>query len=163
MPRFVDAPEVEAVAQALIRAIPQHEPLARHLIRYVWREADTPAHRGGREVWGTARVLTGLARHLADDAEAVVTIEHDVWRALTGEQQRALVDHELCHLTETDGGALSTEAHDVEEFAAVIQRHGLWRPDLRMVGVVVRELSLLDEPETRRGNVTPLRRAGGEG
>lgn len=47
-----------------------------------------------------------------------------------GEDQRAaLVDHELCHCGGTYG-QWTMKKHDVDEFMAIIVRHGLWLPDL---------------------------------
>ena len=69
------------------------------------------------------------------DAELIVRVNMDAWKRLTEAQQRALIDHELCHATtELDKQGevnLKMVGHDVEEFSAIVERHGLWKGDLR--------------------------------
>lgn len=134
------APQVERIAEKLIAA--HHRHLATVPIRYVWR--DKAARSKGNVVLGKARKVTGLGAHLVhlvrddeppDEVEFfVIEIAHDTWQDLTEAQQTALVDHELCHLGveipergDKDRN-LVVRGHDLEEFAAVVERHGLWRP-----------------------------------
>ena len=45
-------------------------------------------------------------------------------------QRLALLDHELCHVMgDTDTG-FTMRDHDIEEFNAVIERHGAWSRDV---------------------------------
>ena len=51
---------------------------------------------------------------------------------LTEKQRLALIDHELCHIVrdvDSDSG-FSMRSHDIEEFAAVVERHGAWKADV---------------------------------
>jgi hypothetical protein len=66
-------------------------------------------------------------------------------------QRVALVDHELCHFgrEEDDKGNRSwvLVSHDIEEFKGIVERWGLWRPDLVVFsGAVVHahQLGLFD-------------------
>lgn len=146
MTLYYEAEPVEAIAAGLI---PQHHP---HLhtvpIRYLF--VDPPPVKGGKAKAGTARKVTTLAAYLAGpvaDLEGsshrgsffVVEVALAWWNgddklgfeAATPEARAALVDHELCHLAwdaERDSPIL--RPHDLEEFVAVVERHGLWRTDV---------------------------------
>ncbi len=148
---FEDAPEVEDIAGRLIRD--HHAYLRQSDIRYLFRVADSWT-KSGKEVYGQATVVSGAMRHIAGDADAVVLVNARIWSDLSDAQREALVDHELTHLqprTDADGDIqshpdgrpiLCTTSHDVEEFAAVIKRHGLWRPDLERAAAVFRAVPM---------------------
>lgn len=134
---------VKRIATSLIAAHHQHLDDVR--IEYVFRSK--AAKSKGKEVWGTARKVTGLNAYLAqglahdelplgDDVDDLFAIEiaEDVWSKLNDKQRRALVDHELCHCTvdvDDEGRViLGVVGHDLEEFVAIVERHGLWREDV---------------------------------
>ncbi|SDU42295.1 putative metallopeptidase [Jiangella alkaliphila] len=117
------APEVEEIAELLIPE--HHQDLTDMRIHYLFR---APAARRSGKV--------------------------KYWELLNEKQRVALVDHELCHFEvieddEVDGGRrLATRGHDLEEFTAVVERHGLWRPEVEaFAGAAIGaqlELSLTD-------------------
>lgn len=127
---YQSAPVVEAIAHRLIEA---HHPHLRDVrIEYLWRSRH--AQSKGRIVLGKARKVTGLNAYLSrpkDDEESdyfVIEIAADVWTALSSAQQEALVDHELAHCkVDEEEGALYLVGHDLEDFVAVVARHGAWR------------------------------------
>lgn len=155
MPSYRDAPSVAAIAAHLI---PKHH---RHLadfnveVRCIFR--DEAKRSRGHVTLGTASKLTGrsafLARpdgtnHLGEPVDEydpglfVIEIALDQWGRLEPDQRRALVDHELCHCKvdiheETGLPILAIQEHDIEEFEAVVHRHGLWKEDLRSFADVV--------------------------
>jgi hypothetical protein len=135
------APEVERLAKQIIDK--SHPTLRGIRIEYVFREKAGLRH--GRLVAGSAKKITGVNALLAtpgarssEDLEFfLVTIARDVWDRSTASRRIALVDHELqhCHvqLDDVTGEAvLAMRGHDIEEFAAIVQRHGLWTDDLEM-------------------------------
>lgn len=140
MAEWLHALEVEAIAETLIETVDRHADLSRARIEYVFIDKAPKSH--GRQVWGRARKISGLAAFFAAARRPkvfkepapffVVEISHDIWTQLDEHQRRALVDHELCHLyvDEDDDGelVLGTRGHDVEEFRSVIERNGLWSP-----------------------------------
>jgi hypothetical protein len=151
---YTPAPAVERVAGTLIRK--NHPDLADERIEYVFRSE--AAKENGKVVWGKARKVSGLnaflARGEADELDVedffVIEIAAPVWSVLDAKQREALVDHELTHCTHktNDKGdvTLALLAHDVEEFKSIIERHGLWRPDLEeFVKAGNLQLSLGDE------------------
>lgn len=149
MPTYEFAQEVKAIAAVLIRDVEQHKPLADARIEYVWR--DKASKSNGRVVLGKARKVSGLNAFLIQEGEAedlfVVEIAADTWGRLELPQRRALVDHELCHLRvdhDDDGmPVLSMRGHDLEEFACIVERYGLWKSDVAAFGTVVAEQLVL--------------------
>lgn len=138
---FRPAPAVERIADKLIRN--HHTDLTDVEIRYVFRSE--AAKQNGKTILGKARKVSGLSAYLAQpepgetpsgDADLfVIEIAEPEWADLTDAQRVALVDHELCHCTtsfdeDTETLKLKTVPHDLEEFRAVVERHGLWRPDV---------------------------------
>jgi len=139
---YMDAPEVKQIADELIPKYHSHLIDMDVRIDYVFC-SKTPK-RNGKEVWGTCRKVTNLNAHLAGQESPffVITISEPVWGVLPPDKRKALVDHELCHAEsqynqkEDDDGEddvikLSIRPHDVEEFACIIRRHGLWRDDVK--------------------------------
>lgn len=153
--KYREAPEVEKIAADLIPQYHQHLLDFKVKLRYVF-VSKTPKTKG-KEVWGTCRKVSGLNAYLEGgehdgDGESffVITISEPVWEVLPPEKRVALVDHELCHAMaevkqakdEADADAdaeieqdnpvkLSVEPHDLEEFACIVRRHGLWREDIK--------------------------------
>jgi predicted metallopeptidase len=136
------APDVETIAKDLIADVEDHFDLGNVEILYVFR--DKASRSRGRAVLGRARKVTGLNRFLIrpdDDPDLplfVLEIAKDTWSDLTDEGRRALVDHELSHLVvgENEDGELvgGIRGHDLEEFIGVVERHGLWKPDVVAMG-----------------------------
>jgi len=168
--KYTTAPEVEKLARKLIGTVARHEYLADVRIDFIFIY-EAPASKG-RIVLGRARKIGGLSAYLADAPAAgdpnpdgfterhpffVIEISFDTWQELTEGQRVALVDHELCHCVvefdlNTGEPKLSTVGHDVEEFACVVERHGLWSNGLTGMGRVMSEqLSLaIDHLESDR-------------
>lgn len=141
---YTPAHEVAATAVPLIAEY--HQRLADVPIVYVFR---SPASRArGRIVLGRASRVVGLNAFLAalaggdateDLIEAaarsygffVMEIAHQEWWHATQPEQVALVDHELCHFdVDPETGELKIRPHDLEEFNAVVARHGAWSSDV---------------------------------
>jgi predicted metallopeptidase len=137
------AQEVKAIAESLIPEFHKHLDEDAPDIIYVFRSKHAEAH--GRVRLACVRKISGLNAYLAfrdqlesiDEGERppapvahaffVMEVAWDTWEKLSGPQRIALVDHELSHIGR-DG---DTVGHDVEEFSAVLRRHGAWKPDLR--------------------------------
>lgn len=152
MPDYKRAPEVESIARDLIKRVDQHKNLAHVRVEYVWRPDASKSK--GRLILAKARKIGGLNAFLANvDAIDVVDepnqpffvieVAADTWEKLTADQRIALVDHELCHCVvdfDADGNpAMSMRGHDLEEFACIVERHGLWASDVARFGSAVAE------------------------
>lgn len=143
-PELWRAPEVARIADELIPKHHDHLNRTDVEIKYFFRE---PAAKSrGRLVYGQASKVGGRSAFLVklEHAERleidepidffVIEMAHTLWCGLTEPQRRALVDHELSHcdveLDEAGERKLVMRGHDVEEFADVVKRHGLWRPNV---------------------------------
>jgi hypothetical protein len=122
-----------------------HPTLKRAKIGFLFRD-EAPTSKG-RQTWGHAskvndrmKVYTGL--------DFMIWISKDIWDRLTSDRRLALIDHELCHCYMGPDGP-STIGHDVEEFTAVIERHGFWTGDLLRIESLAKgeQLKLFPEDE----------------
>lgn len=141
---YLPAPTVAATASALIAE--HHQHLIAAPIVYVFR---SPASRSrNRIVLGRAVRVLGLNAFLvaaaageatddlfeateSDYSFFVMEIALEQWDDAPPPARVALVDHELCHFNvDTETGELRIRAHDIEEFNAVVARHGPWSTDV---------------------------------
>lgn len=107
-------------------------------IRAEWHPRLVPARIGvlmceeapqskGRAKWGEVKRPPEELRTYGQHLDFLLWIARDEWEKFTPEQQRAAIDHLLCHCMVL-GGKVSMRDHDFAEFNVVIQRHGLWWP-----------------------------------
>src|SRR4051812_27174109 len=140
------------VANTVIRVSERIEELARPLLEehhpelhdatILWLLSSAKPSRQGRPLISVAKKLAPEARFLSsglDSVEAgydyVVSFAELEWRKLNSPQQLAAIDHALCSMVRRQKvnkrtGKITvqwgTQAPDVSEFAAVLERHGLW-------------------------------------
>lgn len=132
----------------LDRLVDAHHPELRRAgcrIALAWNTGWRP-DRDGKIVLGRCRRCTDLERELAP-YDFVIVLLQDFWESedVTDAQRDALLDHELCHadvaysddgeprLDERDRPVFRTRKHDVEEFWAIADRHGIWKRDLEVL------------------------------
>ena len=136
------AKEVEDIALDLIPKY--HGHLTDFNIKIEYAFVSKAPKSNGKEVWGTCRKITGLTAYISDNNSDepffVITISEPIWDILPKDKKIALVDHELCHAwaeanqseddDEADPVKISLRPHDLEEFACIVRRHGVWRDDI---------------------------------
>ncbi len=95
----------------------------------------------GHLILSSIHLATELFRALMP-IDFVILFNPDTWANFDDTQQRALIDHELCHAAraetkygepiEDDQGrpVWRTRRHDIEEFHCIAERYGLWKKDL---------------------------------
>ena len=153
--QFWTADEMQKIADTLI---PQyHTHLENFDVKVKYLFTNKVAKVKGKEVWGQVHKITGRNAYLAkDNSDAnpffTITVPKDIFDALPESKKIALVDHYLCQCwaevkqakdeadlsqdevddqIEADNPVkLSVKPYDVEEFACIIKRHGLWREDV---------------------------------
>lgn len=146
---FWEAPEVERVA---IELMPEyHDHLVEAKIAYLFRSGTWTSK--GQAVGGKAYKASERDRVL-HGCDLLVVINSEVWNALDPDRRRALVDHELSHFLrdedEQGNPIWQVVGHDVEDFAAVIKRHGLWNEGLELMDRAVeayKQRSLFDRED----------------
>lgn len=140
---YAQAHAPRAVARILLPRL--HAALAGLVFRYLWREEFA---RLGRVRLGQASVVSGKLRYFTG-ADFLLEFNWTAWQHLTPLQQVALVDHELMHCgVDAKTGRSILLPHDVEEFGPIVERWGLWKPDLAGFGDAMRavlQLSLFAE------------------
>lgn len=136
--KLTPAPAVAHLGKKLCAS--NHPHLAGTRVEYFFQEH--ASRKGGKLVLGNARKVSGLNAMLATPGATssegneffVIVIAEDMWDTLGNSQREALVDHELSHcgIDVDDSGNVKLHLinHDVEEFADILRRHGLWKPDL---------------------------------
>ena len=140
------AGEVVGVYRIMEKLIEQHHShLADAKIALAWRFG-WKSDADGRTTLGQAKKGSDLDRKLHDH-DFVILLNHERWNAagFTDAQQKALLDHELCHceVSKDVNGEPKTDEngrvcyrmrrHDVEEFKEIFHRHGLWKGDLEFL------------------------------
>lgn len=134
-----------------------HEELKHAKIALAWCTSWRP-DVDGRVVIGKCKRASELDRELTGATyDFVILLSKSFWQDLrvTAAQRAALLDHELCHaavkLDERTGDPAVNERrrviyrlrkHDVEEFSAVIRRHGTYKRDLEDFAAALRQADL---------------------
>lgn len=142
------APAVQKIAERLIPEFHRH--LENATIAYLFTDAKRTKNK--KIVLGTAKKTSPMEHFLsqrqdAEGADFILMFGIEEWFKLSESQRIALVDHELAHCTvdyneETDEPSWAIRSHDVEEFAEIIERHGLWEPNLEQFAAAFEQLRL---------------------
>lgn len=139
---FMAAPDLEAIAEALIEQfdIPLSE--ARDWkITYLWRKAGTMVN-GKARLAATSRA-SGAAGYFAG-TDFLVIASADYLRGYRMQlgQMKALVFHELKHITTSETYGPALVGHDAEVFYDELEFFGAWRQDLEPLRGVVLQMPL---------------------
>ena len=139
MPKYEESINLRNLAENLIKE--HHENLKVLKIAYEFR--DEAAISNGKVVAGKCIRVDdrNLTLHGYD---VIIELAKDVWSEATNKYQTAIMDHELSHIGirfEEDGEPSRDPSsnrikvflrhHDIEEFAAVLERYGDYHADLR--------------------------------
>jgi hypothetical protein len=87
------------------------------------------------------------ANHHLMEIDFLITINMEEWNSMLPPMREALIDHELEHCCRGDDDKQGnptwyTQGHDVEDFAAVIRRHGLWSDGLRRFEAAAKQVEM---------------------
>lgn len=160
MAEFYEAPvELVDMAHGLIEKYHGHLIEAR--IKYLMRDGTWNTQK--RETWGQAKKV-GKEVNFLTGYDFIITIHNEVWGQLNQAEREALLDHELQHCfagTDDAGNKIwGTQGHDVEDFHAVIRRHGLWSRQLKKLGETLNQIELdlefADQSEMQPEELTAL-------
>ena len=119
-----------------------HNDLAEVSVALAWRK-NLKTDKDGHLILGKCVKASDLQRELAD-FDFVILLNQDIWEDddFTEDKKRALMDHELCHAAgsmtkdgmpkrdERGRRVWRTRKHDIEEFQAIVERHGCYKKDL---------------------------------
>jgi hypothetical protein len=124
------------------RIIAQHH---KHLlaanIGYFKLDKTAPEMNNGGRKFAFVRRVSGNLQYFSN-FNFLICFYGDAWDVMDKEQRRAVVDHELCHCKMEDGEWTLIE-HDIEDFHAIVDRHGTI-----LSGVVARLDEIQEEEKT---------------
>ena len=148
--------EVLDMAERLIER--HHEHLQQARIGFLFR-SEAPSSNGKATLGKAEKVNSKWTPLLQEELDFAIWLAADYWfDVLDPRQKRALLDHELCHCIGRPY-EWKIRPHDVEEFAEVVQRHGMWSSDLKRFDQAVNQM-LLPIDDGTNGRVTAI---GGPG
>ena len=137
--QFDPAESVEKLAKTLIPK--HHSHLGSARIAYLFK--NKPMKSKGVDVAATAEKIS-KKNHALCGYHFLITVAYPTWNDLSDKEKLAVVDHELEHCfveddEKTGEPKYSILPHDVEEFSAIIRRHGLYTTSLVRIGRVVED------------------------
>ena len=140
--------DVTALADEIIEA--HHPHLERAGILFLFR--DEAATSNGKRVAGKASKMTPKENAIAGltglkTYDFKIELAFDLGQQRDETWQRALIDHELCHCDGSPEEGYAIKAHDVEEFAQIVERHGAWNRDLDLFMARTTQLDLFGVEE----------------
>ena len=134
------ANEVKKLAEELIDKYHPHLVDAKDYIGYYYRE-------GGQVSWGVKPTRNNpFVNKLTEGEMVTIFVVRGDWEGWSMERRLAEVDHALCHINRTSAGKIQGEngqpvdtwedpeepknwsirKHEVEDFACIVERHGLY-------------------------------------
>jgi len=124
-----------------------HSGITEAKIAYLFKDVDNWTSKGKIIMARTYKVPEQW--QFLSGYDVLVVINFPVWCDLNSKQREALIDHELCHVhkeknEKTGATTWNLVDHDVEEFAVIVQRHGLWMPDLKKFMRVAQQMTFGD-------------------
>lgn len=155
MPKvYGNAESVETLAKNLI---PMYHPeLATARVKYVF--VDKASTKSGKPVYGKVRKVSGVMEFLIE-SDFMVEVALDQWNEMSEQMRTALVDHLLERLTgeeDDKSGEMkwAMREPDVQEFAAILRRHGAWNDDLTAFASVAKQINIDEIAEDVAEEVT---------
>jgi len=154
---ITEALEPKQIAEKLIPK--HHNDLERAKILFLFTSQKMRHH--DRVRLGSAKKTSALLRYLSSGqsktvdkgADFILLFPEPEWKNLNDKQREALVDHELEHCYEkthtTKKGvrrAYALRGHDLEDFTAILSRHGLWTHDHVRMAQAMAEAKQIELP-----------------
>ena len=135
---FEKHPDAEQIAESII---PQYHPHLKGVnICYLMKitpppkkkKADNAPSKPKKKItMAYTKKVSAQTNVIGDkDYTFLIVFDYNVWQNISDAGRLALVDHELCHCGFNEEGEYLIP-HDVEEFKAVIDRHGFWKSDVK--------------------------------
>jgi len=139
--QYMEAPEVKEIAQDIIANLPLDSRVPEAKVVYLFSLAEKSDYAGKIErPSGTWRYLSNY--------DFVILIHQNSWKDLDEDQRKALIYHELLHITHrvSEDGNITWKIrkHDFEDFTLVVEKFGYWSPELKELKEAG-ELSEVDE------------------
>jgi hypothetical protein len=135
-----EEPELYDLLRELVESY--HDHLINARISLAWCYSWKP-DADGQLILGKCKKAADLDRQL-HDRDFIILLNQQAWYGAGFDDRKrwALLDHELCHAdveVDSEGEQVVNAAgrpvyrirrHDLEEFQAIVQRHGCWKADI---------------------------------
>lgn len=145
-PDFLDAPDLEEVATAIVAARPSLRWLEKRTLTFLWKRQGGSA--AGKIALGACVKPTGLVKHYnKSDFIIWLAADHIGGAYLDRWQVEALLTHELLHCDWTDKDKPALRPHQFEGFTAELEWYGAWQADLQAMIEAARQLPLFEGDE----------------
>ncbi len=138
--------EVDLLTDKVIRD--HHAHLIDAQILLLFR--DQAGKKAGKLTAATASKMSAKDNAIADATPSYafkIEIANDLWLLHTDAWKEALIDHELCHCGGNSEDGWELIGHDLEEFSAIVERHGLWKSDVKDFVERVVQLDLFESTD----------------
>lgn len=136
MNSYEKSEEVKEIAEDIINTLPLDENIKQSKIAYLFLLREKSRFKGQIQ-------RPGGAWQFLSDYDFVMLIHKPTWDDLSENQRKALVYHELLHITHTESkdGKITWKLrrHDVEEFLSVVKEFGNWSEELEVLSNVTKE------------------------
>lgn len=127
-------PLVEDVVADLVKKFHQHLMRANILVLGRPKAARSLGKINYAKAKKVTPAMAALLKDHIGEAHYLIEIGQDEWDKLDAKRKRIVLDHELCHF-----GGLDVEkdrwtmvGHDIQEFTAIVARHGCWYAELEV-------------------------------
>jgi len=136
MKLYEKSEEVEEIGKDIINTLPIDENIKRTKIAYLFLLREKSRFKGQIQ-------RPGGAWQFLSDYDFVMLIHKPTWDTLNENQRKALVYHELLHITHTESkdGKITWKLrrHDIEEFLDVVKEFGNWSEELETLSKIKEE------------------------
>lgn len=137
---FLEAPSLTQMVEELRSAYPEFWFINAYDVSVLWKERG--AKKNGKAMMANAQTLSGLTRYYAPQSVRwLIVVAYDHTAELNASQMEALLYHEMLHLQEEEGKPILV-GHDLELFAAEIEKYGLWHRGFNRTAEAVTQLRL---------------------
>jgi len=125
--RLLPCDEAEQIARELISQY--HGHLVNANITFL--TTNQQRKKRGKPVEATTKKVDPVLNYFSK-ADFLVIIDETHWMYLDESAKRALIDRQLCYCGVNEKGKWVIWPTDIECFIGEVQRHGLWREDVRV-------------------------------
>ena len=144
MPEYAEAPEVKEIAENLIENEIEYNHLKRVSIKYMYC---SPAPKSQGKICPGKTTKVSSKYHNITGYDFIIEISGMHFSNMEEKKRVALIEHELNHCNIDNEGNTSLVPHDFEGFNSVLQKHGYWANDLKLLGKTAQQLELPFDPE----------------
>lgn len=152
MSEYQQSSEIEQISKSVIAA--NHPHLVNAAIAYLLQIAErdkkgnlktaNPPRQGKHRKVASACLVPDKYHELCG-YDFLIIVKEEYWLFFSEEQRIALLDHELSHCRQDIDG-FYTGDHDLEEFAGVIERNGIWNSGVKRFFEQVQKALPFDGP-----------------